>query len=688
MSTILASETATEPCSTAVWHGGDVLEYFKIALRRHIRLLPWCNGLLPEVGVPRSQIDVIAGRCGPKTFIGTRLAAPQDMALRLRCLLILMLLACVSAPVSAVDITVRDSQTGASVEARLTANSLSDPSATVTTKMLTGAATQIFPLVAGRWQLDLSAAGYHDLQTTIDSGGSDGLPLTILLDPIELPASLIEVERLAASDPAHAWLHGYVRRVDDATPIVNARISAAGVGTVSDSHGHFVLDLGEVFADNSALPDSFELLIEADGFAPYTLTGLPRSAGLQQRLVALGTGAPAFRVNEIGARDQRQSTPLITMDQSPPVFAQTMDGTVTLVALPLTPPASIRVGYADAACTTPCCTNSCSNVCTLSLETYVRRGLDSEWIASWNTQSLRAGSIAYRSYGAWRVQNPMREAFDICSSACCQVNDAGTSSSTDAAVARTPGILLTRNGSAVFSAEYSAENNSWDSPNDGLSCSNADLSCGNGNVGSPATGWPCLADAVALNRGCFGHGRGMSQWGTQRWAIHATPQRWKWIVDHYYNDNDNQTGAGTGQRNAQMTSPLVLASLSVTPSSVAPGGSVLISATATNAAGAGHAHLLIGASLYRSGVGYLDDPSHDIVLSLAPGSHPIQRDFAVASMAPAGSYDALLSLYLDVDENGSISAGDLPMALLRTDGALSVAVLLDRIFADGFEISP
>ena len=137
-----------------------------------------------------------------------------------------------------------------------------------------------------------------------------------------------------------------------------------------------------------------------------------------------------------------------------------------------------------------------------------------------------------------------------------------------------------------------------------------------------------------------------------------------------------------------MTSPLVLASVSITPALIAPGGSVSISATATNAAGAEHAHLLIGASLYRSGVGYLDDASNDMILSLAAGSHPIQREFAVPSVATVGSYDVLLSLYLDVDEDGSISTADQAMALLRAEGALTVTVLPDQIFFDGFEMSP
>ena len=608
---------------------------------------------------------------------------------------LLLFLCCVCASANAVEISVRDAQSGASVDAELVAVSLSDPALQQEEHAQISASRKGVSLSAGRWQLNFVADGYRTLLTTIETGGQDDLPLSILLDPIVQSSTMIEAARLASGNPTHGWLQGYVRLADTAVAVVGARVSAHHAtamteSVLTDAHGHFVLDLGEVTNSENSLPDEFELRVEADGYAPYTLNGLPRVAGLQQRLIAIGAAIPALRDNEIGARDQRwSSTPLIEdASQASSLDPQPSAISAALLAPALTPPATIRVGYADAACTVPCCTNACSNVCTLSLETYVRRGLDSEWIASWNTQSLRAGSIAYRSYGAWRVENPIRAQFDICSSACCQVNDAGTSASTDAAVARTPGILLARSAGAAFSSEYSAENNSWDDPNDGLSCSNADLSCGNGNVGSPATGWPCLADAVALNHGCFGHGRGMSQWGTQRWAISTTPQRWKWIVDHYYNDNGNQSGAGSAQRTAQMTSPLSLSSLSVIPSTVAPGDALQITASASNMAGTEHMHLLIGASLYRSGVGYLDDSANDSALILALGNHLIQRSFAVPPTAPVGNYDVLLSLYLDVDEDGFISAADLPMALLRADGALTVTIVTDRVFADGFESFP
>jgi hypothetical protein len=350
----------------------------------------------------------------------------------------------------------------------------------------------------------------------------------------------------------------------------------------------------------------------------------------------------------------------------------------------MTPPAVVRVGFGDAACTASCCTGACTNTCVLSLETYVARGLNDEWIASWGTHSLRAGSIAYRSYGAYHVLHPRTANFDVCSSACCQVNDPDTHVNTDAAVTRTPGIQLTRDDVEPFRAEYSAENNAWDDPNDGLACSNADLSCGDGVVGSPSTQWPCLADSVAAGHGCFGHGRGMSQWGTQRWS--QQNRHWRWIADHYFNDNGNVGGAGTGLRTATLTSPLDITDAAATPMTVAPGASLDLAVTAGNAASAAHTHLLIGASLYRAGVGYLSDSAHDAPASLAAASSGVvlHRAFDVPVTAQ-GVFALDVALYLDVDENGQITTDDLRLAYRRVDNAVTVASAGDAVFTDDFE---
>jgi len=524
------------------------------------------------------------------------------------------------------------------------------------------------------------AQGHHDLALSLSP---DAAPMTLLLDPVEEPPAFTRLAARVHAARAARWLQGYVRRVHDAAPIANATVSIEARSTRTGADGYFELELAPFQPGDTARSS---LRVDADGIGTQVRDGLVPTPGIQRLLVALGAGIAPRTTNTVGALDRGARAVGDDGNATTPLpRPETPAG--PLLAPPLTPPETIRVGFADAACTQACCTASCTHTCVLPLETYVRRGLDSEWIASWNTQSLRAGSVAYRSYGAWRVAHPIRSNFDICSSACCQVNDANTSTSTDSAIARTPGLLLTRSGNEAASAEYSAENNSWIDPDSTLSCSNSDLSCGNGFAGSPSTGWPCLADPVSAGKSCFGHGRGMSQWGTQRWAIKpGDPQRWPWIVDHYYNDNDNQTGAGSGLRTAVMTSPLTLTNISPQPATLAPGSQFHIAATASNSAGASHAHLLIGASLYRNGIGYIDDPTNDSALVLASGAHTIGREFLVPGATPTGSYDLLLSLYLDVDENGTISAMDLALALARVNGAVQIETApVFEGFADGFE---
>jgi hypothetical protein len=580
---------------------------------------------------------------------------------------------CVALPGMAMQIAARNAVTGAPVSAELV---VSRPDGSAAARFSLSGRHSAIGTGSGPWQARAEAPGFRTLEFQLDGAGSS---MTLLLDPVQEPARYRALDVRAARDPDSRWLQGFVRRADDGAGLVGAEIQVDGRHATSGEDGYFELELAFVDAHSA----SSALRVKAAGFAEYARTGLLAAPGAQRVLVALGGDTPSQAALEVGALDRDPMTGMRTRPVGQDALEQAPALPDVLLALPLAPPPSIRVGYADAACTTSCCTASCNHTCVLPLETYVRRGLDSEWIASWNTQSLRAGSLAYRSYGAWRVAHPINANFDICSSACCQVNDAGTHSSTDAAVARTPGLMLSRNGSEVASTEYSAENNSWDDPNDGLSCSNVDLSCGDGFAGSPSANWPCLADAVGAGHGCFGHGRGMSQWGTQRWAVHASAPHWPWIVDHYYNDNGNASGAGTGLRTAQMTSPLALSNLLVQPSTIEAGEGLLLHAMALNAAGAAHDHLLIGASLYRSGSGNVDDSANDAALSMAPGSQAIARAFETPTALVSGSWDVLVSLYLDVDENGSISATDLPLALIRSNGALRV--IDDRIFAHGFE---
>lgn len=173
-------------------------------------------------------------------------------------------------------------------------------------------------------------------------------------------------------------------------------------------------------------------------------------------------------------------------------------------------PSSIRVGRT-------CSCKSCSTVATVSMETYVKRVLPNEWFPSWNAESLKAGAIAIRSYGAYYVYHPVSSSFDICDNACCQVYTTTQDSRTDAAVDATAYIYLLDSSNNIAFAEYSAENNN--------------TGCGNCYTGT------CLSDSVCCGATANGHGRGMCQWGSQRWAANQG-KTYDWIVDHYYTQNN------------------------------------------------------------------------------------------------------------------------------------------------------
>lgn len=223
--------------------------------------------------------------------------------------------------------------------------------------------------------------------------------------------------------------------------------------------------------------------------------------------------------------------PLVPHDGPPAVESMLESAIPVTVRLPRT----IRVLLADG-----------RTVEYVSLETYCRRTLPREWIASWSQfpggeNSLRAGAVAIRTYAAGFVNQPRGLDHDICATTACQVYGDATSASTDAATEATRGRVMIRSGSARVDfklTEYSAENNALG------------LACGDGFT-SPVDG--CLADSICSGETRFGHGRGMCQWGSARWATglkmegrrfpldgrtpSGFPKRdWVWILEHYYPD--------------------------------------------------------------------------------------------------------------------------------------------------------
>jgi hypothetical protein len=179
-------------------------------------------------------------------------------------------------------------------------------------------------------------------------------------------------------------------------------------------------------------------------------------------------------------------------------------------------PSSIRVGF-NCSCT------SCSSVSVMSLQTYTEKGIDNEWIPSWKPAAIAAGTIAYRTYGGWYSNNPVKPNYDIASSTCNQVWGATSYANCVSAAQLTAGKILTLNSSLPVRAEYSAENN-------GKSASSS-VSCGNCKSGTGGT-YPCFSDNLCCGKNRSGHGRGMCQWGSQRWALSG--KNYSWIITHYY----------------------------------------------------------------------------------------------------------------------------------------------------------
>jgi len=512
--------------------------------------------------------------------------------------------------------------------------------------------------VDGAMAARVSREGYRTLHTILRPA-PDNAGWTLLLDPLSPP-------RRGAVEPDRLVLDGWVHDHESFRPLAGARVFIPGrsAATISDEQGYFSLSLPAPSV-RGGRPEPIDVIVSRPGFDDWIERGL--LAGVGRTTLQVGLDGPTPK------------TPTHRQSMDEPVWpaAQAQGRHIAGERLLRVdqPPASITVGFGDAGCSVPCCTGSCSHSCVMSLSEYVRRGVGDEWIASWRHDALAAGSVAYRSFGAWHVLNPPAHgAYDLCSSACCQVNDPDTHASTGEAAAATAGLMLRRD-SQVFRSEYSAQSNSLLGE---MSCSNSDLSCGDGFAGSPATGWPCLDDPVGQGESCFGHGRGMSQWGNHGWTQAELPRNWKWQLNHYYNEH----GQGSGLRTAVISQVLSIGAVQTPTGAVFPGQTFTIEFDAENLAEGAHEHVLIGASLRHGDDPFIDDPANDRLVELPSGHVSTGRDFALPPESPPGSYALWLALWLDGDRNGMISGDDLSQELVVIDDAVTVG---DLIFLDRFE---
>ena len=520
--------------------------------------------------------------------------------------------------------------------------------------------------------LTVSADGYKTLQTYINANSN------VVLEQIMLDQSVYEPKSRNLCEDS--TLCGYIYDKNSGMPLRNVAIS---VNNDSDKTETYTDDYG-LFYFSEKLPETIEILIQQQGYQSQLLTEVGTGSSLQM-VIELDAGSGIKKIDMThplkkgGFKDRNSQWVRAKLSHQPseynlPVILERSSGAVYLE-----PPASIRVGFSSTGGT--CCGSNCSTSQVYSLETYVQRGLDNEWISSWDSDSLKAGSIPYRSYGAWHVINGTYPGYDICAGPCCQAFGYTGYSSTMNAAAATNGIMLDLNGELARS-EYSAQNNSWDDPNDGLSCTNVDLSCGNGYVGSPSAGWPCLSDSLSSNHGCFGHGRGMSQWGTQYQALNGSS--FADIVDFYYNANNNPSG----MRSQFASTPIRLNSIGISGSVINQNELLTIYFNIFNSSDTNQPFgpVLLGVSLY-DGVAYFSDPANDVSTTVnQAGVSVLDRPFQLDASVLPGIYDLITALYMDVDGNNQISSADWLLQVHTQAGALEVLQEGDLIFRDSFEI--
>ncbi|WP_207515452.1 carboxypeptidase regulatory-like domain-containing protein [Longitalea luteola] len=374
----------------------------------------------------------------------------------------------------------------------------------------------VFTAVNGKYDFSITANGYKSLATYFSSGEVTNIEARVNLEPADNNARLEQPSLRAELN--QTIISGYVRDETDNSPLAGVQVNSGSASAVTNSKGYFSLAVPTSPASitPNAAPAKTAISFTRNGYAPYTAQryAIPDSYTMKVALSPLSSARVQQRMatqQPIGETDKQVHglfDRTAAEEQQRYAPSSTPQARVEAV-LAAAVPGSIRVGIS-------CNCTSCSSVEVMTLEEYAQSGLDDEWIASWGAASLQAGAVAYRTYGAWYALHPVASSYDIAATTCNQVWQSDRYTSCINAAKATAGIVLVKNG-AIFRSEYSAENN-----NSG---------CGNGYSGTGST-WPCISDARCAGYAKNGHGRGMCQWGSSRWASDKT---YTWILNHYYN---------------------------------------------------------------------------------------------------------------------------------------------------------
>lgn len=501
-------------------------------------------------------------------------------------------------------------------------------------------------LSPGTYILNAFCTGYEGSQSYFTIGNDD-ISYDIFLDPINTDPKLnpARIKSLLRTDAA--LLLGYA--VDDRTglPLANVKITNGG------SHEFAQTDAAGYF--------EFTLPANCDAQV-FTDLAFEKTPYVTKRYDNFELTANTDFIFTVRLNTENNYSKFIPVTQecaecTPPVMFTDM--AITGFVLPM----NIRVGK-------NCTGTSCTSAQVYSLQTYCKYVLPAEIYACWGNitggmNSLQACAVAVRTYGMYYVYNPINASlYDICDNTYCQYMGSVTSTNTSNAVDNTFGYILT-NSSGVVRSEYSAENNN--------------KGCGNGYSGT-GSAWPCIYDPVCAGGTPNGHGRGLCQWGTVRWATgrlvttsspcsqgnsHSYGSKtWQQILQHYYSVSPINWSVTLGTNAAINTSTAV-------PSNTGQCAQITINSNVTSS---GSASLMIGASIAPTGTtNWISDPTGDVKRTFSQGTANYSRTFKIPCNAANGVYDLYTALWYDKNNNNTIDGGDFVVNSKITTAALTIS---------------
>ena len=260
---------------------------------------------------------------------------------------------------------------------------------------------------------------------------------------------------------------------------------------------------------------------------------------------------------------------------------------------------------------------STGTVDTIDFKLYTKRVLPQEWIASWPSESLKAGAMAVKTYAWYWIEQGGRHPpdADVCDGTHCQVYKEQTYSATNDAVEATWLRGMKQSG-ALFNAQYwdgravvstgGAKLNIRSGPgatdpviaqaNDGdeLCVLSNGLTVSGGyhrffiktggvtqwSPGSYITGWVAgeYVNSYWSGQCIVNYADRMTQWGSKYWADQG--KDYQWILSYFY------PGISFFDI-AEDTVPPAVNAFSVIPSSVTSGNAFTISYTVSDTGGSG-----------------------------------------------------------------------------------------------------